>query len=202
KGRQAALPKDSAGWGIYYNKDLFDKAGVKYPDPNWTWEQFLETCRALTKPEEKMFAISNWRIRPDSEQHLGILRSFGGGFYNNELTRSIIDTDASVEALQFTTDLELKHKVTPQSHGFQWQGDAFRNQVVAMAIGFHSMAFFIKAEKKNFKYDVVPYPRGQWLGRAGAGQVPRAWLAAGEVPDQQRGAVHHRPRQALGRRTA
>lgn len=184
KGRQAALPKDSAGWGIYYNKDLFDKAGVKYPDPNWTWEQFLETCRALTKPEEKIFAISNWRIRPDSEQHLGILRSFGGGFYNNDLTRSIIDTDASVEALQFTTDLELKHKVTPQSHGFQWQGDAFRNQVVAMAIGFHSTAFFIKAEKREFKYDVVPYPRGR------GGQFVPVGASGWAVPEQAKYREH------------
>jgi multiple sugar transport system substrate-binding protein len=178
KGKQIALPKDSAGWGIYYNKDMFDKAGVKYPDPNWTWEQFLETCRGLTRPEEKSFAISNWRIRPDSEQHLGVLRAFGGGFYNDELTRSIIDSDASTEALQFFADLELKHKVTPQANGFQFQGDAFRNQVVALTSGFHSTAFFIKAEKKEFKYDVVPYPRGR------GGQFVPVGASGWAVPEQ------------------
>ena len=33
---------------IYYNKDLFDAAGVGYPPAEWTWDEFLETAKALT----------------------------------------------------------------------------------------------------------------------------------------------------------
>ena len=33
---------------LYYNKDLFDKAGVKYPDENWTWDDLLAAAEKLT----------------------------------------------------------------------------------------------------------------------------------------------------------
>ena len=32
-----------------YNPALFDEAGVPYPTPNWTWEDFAAACRAITK---------------------------------------------------------------------------------------------------------------------------------------------------------
>src|SRR5262245_2668239 len=33
---------------LYYNKTLFDKAGVSYPTPDWTWGNFVEAAKALT----------------------------------------------------------------------------------------------------------------------------------------------------------
>ena len=37
---------------VYYNMDLFDEAGVAYPSDDWTWEDFRETARALTKQDD------------------------------------------------------------------------------------------------------------------------------------------------------
>jgi multiple sugar transport system substrate-binding protein len=39
------------GWNnimINYNRDLFDQAGVAYPQRGWTWDQFRETAKSLT----------------------------------------------------------------------------------------------------------------------------------------------------------
>jgi multiple sugar transport system substrate-binding protein len=44
-----ALPFRSDVWILYYNKDLFDKAGVPYPSNDMTWSQFDATARKLTK---------------------------------------------------------------------------------------------------------------------------------------------------------
>ena len=33
---------------LYYNKDLLDKAGVKYPDENWKWDDLLAAAEKLT----------------------------------------------------------------------------------------------------------------------------------------------------------
>ncbi len=38
--------------GIYYNKDLFDAAGVAYPDTAWTWDDMASAARALTKDDD------------------------------------------------------------------------------------------------------------------------------------------------------
>src|SRR5437867_1593027 len=43
-----ALPKDSAAYAFYYNKDLFDKAGVAYPKKDWSFADFRTAAKALT----------------------------------------------------------------------------------------------------------------------------------------------------------
>ena len=34
--------------GVYYNKDLFDRAGLQYPDTAWTWSDLISAARRLT----------------------------------------------------------------------------------------------------------------------------------------------------------
>ena len=33
---------------MYYNKAIFDEAGIEYPNDDWTWEDFEAAARALT----------------------------------------------------------------------------------------------------------------------------------------------------------
>ncbi len=47
-GSVYGLPRDIEVNILYYNKDLFDKAGVKYPDENWTWDDLLAAAEKLT----------------------------------------------------------------------------------------------------------------------------------------------------------
>lgn len=39
---------------VYYNKDLFDAAGLEYPKAEWTWEDLQETAKKLTNKEKKI----------------------------------------------------------------------------------------------------------------------------------------------------
>ena len=45
---------------IHYNPRMFDEAGLDYPDPEWTWDDFLETAKALTSGEggDKVFGFA------------------------------------------------------------------------------------------------------------------------------------------------
>ena len=45
QGKQYAMPTDYFSWGVYYRKDLFEKAGIK-GEPK-TWDEFLEACKKL-----------------------------------------------------------------------------------------------------------------------------------------------------------
>lgn len=47
-GKTYAIPYRQDSWVLYYNKDLFDKAGVKYPDGTWTWDDYAKTAAELT----------------------------------------------------------------------------------------------------------------------------------------------------------
>lgn len=47
-GKVYALPVRSDFWVVYYNKDIFDRAGVAYPTNDMTFDQFDATARKLT----------------------------------------------------------------------------------------------------------------------------------------------------------
>jgi multiple sugar transport system substrate-binding protein len=50
QGGLYGLPWCYATHVLYYNKDLFDKKGIPYPNENWTWDDFVKAARALTDP--------------------------------------------------------------------------------------------------------------------------------------------------------
>ena len=47
RGTLWGIPKDFTTVGFYYNKDVFRRAGVPFPRPDWTWDDFIETARAI-----------------------------------------------------------------------------------------------------------------------------------------------------------
>jgi multiple sugar transport system substrate-binding protein len=50
QGRYYGLPWIANPLIVYYNKNLFDQAGLAHPDPagGWTWDEFIETAKTLT----------------------------------------------------------------------------------------------------------------------------------------------------------
>lgn len=48
-GEIYGLPYTKGGFYVFYNKDMFDAAGIPYPTDDWTWAEFEEIAKALTK---------------------------------------------------------------------------------------------------------------------------------------------------------
>ncbi len=46
-GEQYMLPRDYNKIAVVYNTDLFDAAKVAYPEDDWTWDEFVQTCADL-----------------------------------------------------------------------------------------------------------------------------------------------------------
>ncbi|MEH7013712.1 sugar ABC transporter substrate-binding protein [Neobacillus niacini] len=57
---------------VYYNKDLFDAAGLEYPKAGWTWEDLQEAAKKLTNKEQKItgFAFPGQPDPYDFEMYL------------------------------------------------------------------------------------------------------------------------------------
>ena len=49
-GTLYAVPKDKDTVGLVYNKEMFDAAGVAYPDESWTWDDLSAHPRRSTLP--------------------------------------------------------------------------------------------------------------------------------------------------------
>ncbi len=57
----AAIPHDNTLILMFYNKTLFDEAGLAYPDPlDWTWDEYAELSRQLTKDNDGDGKIDQW----------------------------------------------------------------------------------------------------------------------------------------------
>ncbi len=48
-GTAYAVPYRNDSWVLYYNKALFDAAGVDYPDGSWTWDDYSDAAAELTE---------------------------------------------------------------------------------------------------------------------------------------------------------
>ncbi|TYP77449.1 ABC transporter substrate-binding protein [Paenibacillus methanolicus] len=103
---------------LYYNKDLFDKAGVPYPpsDPSkaWSWGEFVETAKKLTiKNGDKVeqygaFGMENYY------NLIAEVMSNGGNWFSDDLKSSAANTPEVKEVLQAVSDLRKKEGVSPE----------------------------------------------------------------------------------------
>lgn len=48
-GEFYSIPNKQEIYTLYYNKDLFDRAGVPYPTSPWSWADYEETARKITE---------------------------------------------------------------------------------------------------------------------------------------------------------
>lgn len=98
------IPKDYDTIAVFYNKELFDKAGVEYPTDDWTWEEFQEKAKAISDAlkDEGVYGVAT---ELDGGQ---------GGWYNTVLQadgyiiqdgKSGYAEPGSIEGLQFWADL-------------------------------------------------------------------------------------------------
>jgi multiple sugar transport system substrate-binding protein len=115
EGRLWGLPASAGAIFIFYNKRLFDQAGVDYPAPGWTWDDFLSTATRLTAGtgSSKQFGFYDaWELQGMHsfiQQHGGDLLDRTGPYPNPAL-----DSPLVAEAVQWYVDLTVKHGVSPR----------------------------------------------------------------------------------------
>ena len=57
-GTQYGIAMDYDTTGLWFNKALFDKAGIAYPTSDWTWDDLTAAAAALTGVEEGVYGIA------------------------------------------------------------------------------------------------------------------------------------------------
>ena len=51
------IPAGYTTFVTYYNKDMFDAAGLAYPAEGWTWDDLRAAAAKLAKPDEKVYGF-------------------------------------------------------------------------------------------------------------------------------------------------
>jgi multiple sugar transport system substrate-binding protein len=170
-GKYWGVPEGIQDAVIYYNKDMFDKAGVKYPDGNWTWDDLLKTAEQLTvdakgkKPTDSGFNSKNvkqygltWASH--SEGWFPLLKSYGGGMLDASLKKSILNSPKDKSALQLFADGMKKGAIIDPAErsSFQSPHAVFPGKSAAMAIGLYTRQLAYNDAGVN--YDIAPLPKG------------------------------------------
>ena len=99
-GKLYAIPKDTDSYAVYYNKALFDAAGVAYPNDDWTIDDFVETAKALTTDK-----TVGWSNTTSDRVYYNFMVSNGGKIYSDDGTEALVNSPECVEVVQKLMDL-------------------------------------------------------------------------------------------------
>lgn len=119
---------------VYYNKKMFDDAGIAYPSDGWTWTEFQETAQKLTDKSKKQYGFGV-RAENDTYDLQGFVWSNGGSFISEDGTtiEGYMNSKETAEAIQMLGDM-LKNgsAVLTGGKGQQSGEDIFKAGKIAM----------------------------------------------------------------------
>jgi multiple sugar transport system substrate-binding protein len=177
KGKLWAVPFQSGGEVILYNKKLFDAKGVKYPDKTWTYDNLLDACRRLTDPANGKFGITVGQNGLHFMMHTFVL-NFGGKVLNATRDRALYGDDANaIRGAELDVDLHTRYRVTPSDEALQTvpQGRfPMEMEMVAMELNQTFRHANVRAAIGAANLDFAPPPKGP-TGIQTAAVAGNAW---------------------------
>jgi multiple sugar transport system substrate-binding protein len=155
------IPQNLSSLVVYYNKNLFDAASVPYPQPDWTWADFLSIAQALHDPANDQYGLG---LEPSLIRLTPFIWQNGGELVNNPIaTRLLVDSPEAREAIQWFVDLRLKHHVVPDVTSEQAEAseDRFANGRLGMYLDSRRVTPTFRTITA-FDWDVAPLPTGKF----------------------------------------
>ncbi len=165
-GELKCLPQNASSLVVYFNREIFEKAGLEDPAPDWTYDDFMRTARELrdalrgSDPENTTQAVG---LDPGIIRLAPFIWSAGG-----ELT----DDDSDPKGYTFDTPQARKgigrfldvyrEDLTPTEAAIEAQG--LDERFIAGQLGmFFSSRREVPAFRtiEGFDWDVAPFPRAE-----------------------------------------
>jgi multiple sugar transport system substrate-binding protein len=165
-GKQYLLPKDYSPLAVYYNKDIFDKAKIDYPQEGWTWDDMLDIALDLTQDTDGDGKIDIYGLQLPASWTTGFeywVAAAGGSLISKDGKNFVgyMDSPEVIRAVQFYGDLYNKYRVAPQPADLNsWGGGntEFANGKAAMYLfGRWPQAGFL--DNPNINLGVVAPPQ-------------------------------------------
>lgn len=167
KGEQYAVPLDVHMHGLYYNKELLEKAGIS--EAPKTGEELIAAAQKLTVDNNGKHAgedgfdennVVQYGLGFSMNHHVfyqiyALLNQQGNNPFTEDMASVDLDEEKTAKAIAFLQDLVFKYKVVPK--GEKSPVDDFMGGKVAMFIdGPWQMP---KLESSNIQWASAPYPQ-------------------------------------------
>ena len=162
-GHLYGLPRDLSTIALYYNKTMFNAAGIPYPDDTWDWSKLVDVATKLTKTSGGATQWGFYTETTDMENYWSsLVWQAGGDILSADKKSVVIDTDQAAAGIQFLQDLIYKYKVMAQPTP-GGSGDLFENGQAAMEA---DGSWLVPShEAAGIDFGVAPLPTGP-AGRA------------------------------------
>lgn len=186
-GDQLAIPKDIDTCAVWYNKTMFDEAGIDYPTADWTWEDFREIAKKLTDKDKNQYGTA---IKPASYQEswYSTIYAYGGEVITEDKKKSGFDEPETIEAMQLIENI-IKDGSMPE-----YSVVAENNTEELMMAGTVAMTFqgswmipdLASSDYVKENCDIAPLPKGPngtksisnglgWAASAQGDHTEEAW---------------------------
>jgi ABC-type glycerol-3-phosphate transport system substrate-binding protein len=169
RGKQYYLPIELGCVALYWNAEIFKRAGI--PGPPKTWDEYVQIAKKVTNPEQKIFATTGtMSAEPPTNLTYDIfplIWQAGGEVIDEKSNRAVFNGPAGVKAVQWYVDLINIHKVSVPgvlSNGEkEKRGNFAANNIAMMFEGPWGIAIQ-KRLNPNLQYDIVTLPKGVTTG--------------------------------------
>jgi multiple sugar transport system substrate-binding protein len=158
---QFGVPRDLNVVALYYNKKMFDAAGIPYPDDTWDWAKLTEVAKKLTikGADGKTKQWGFYTETTDMENYWSeLVWQNGGDIISADHKTSLVGSDQAAGGLQFLQDLIWKDKVMPDASITDALGDAFEQAQAAMEANGSWLVATHQAAGLDF--GIAPLPKG------------------------------------------
>ena len=167
QGEYYCLPWGTDTYALFWNKDLFEEAGLDPEQPPTTLEELAEFARLLTKTDENGNITQVGFIPDFSWSHLGLYAAMMGGYwYNEDGTELTLTSQPVVDALkwqqQFYCDYDVDEVLRFSSAfgGYMSPDNGFYADKIAMQVEgeWQPGPNFIQNYAPELYYGVAPLP--------------------------------------------
>ena len=158
-GRLYGVPKDKDTVCLAYNKEIFDEAGVSYPDDTWTWN---DLCEASATIYEKTGKYGYMAYSDEQLGYWNFVYQAGGYILNEEKTKAGFLEPATRKGMEFYINLQKEPWCPDQNYFAETNpGTAFISGQGAMYLEGNWNLMSMMENNKNMEgqWDVAVLPK-------------------------------------------
>lgn len=171
------LPSGTQTMVMYYNKTMFDEAGLEYPKDGWTWDEFYKDAKKLTKSDGSVYGFG----LSSSYFQLTPWWSTNNTALVDENQKPALNSKKMVESVEFLDKL-VKEKVTPDPISSDVYTMFSSKQLAMVGAGRWVLNTWQDAGLTNADFDCVQWPVNEKEGSVFGGA---AWCISKNTENKE-----------------
>ncbi|WP_318615576.1 extracellular solute-binding protein [Sporosarcina sp. YIM B06819] len=173
-GKLLGLPFSTPPMILYYNKTMFEEAGLETPTElalkgEWTWEQFEEAAKALSAGEgtNRTYGARLFREWTNFATLPSHTISYGGSMFSDDMKEFKWNSPEGIKTFEMLNRMMFEDKShVPPGENIEYEGGK---------VGMYSAMYSYMTNARqitDFEWDIAPLPKGPngrapLLGQAG-----------------------------------